>query len=53
MGMVKKLKLLFLLKIKSADDAKKEGAEIVGGQDLVDKIEAGFIDFDRVIAHQI
>ena len=49
-GNGKKIKIAVFAKDKNADDAKKEGAEIVGGQDLVDKIEAGFIDFDRVIA---
>jgi large subunit ribosomal protein L1 len=33
-----------------ADDAKKAGADIVGAEDLMDKIKAGEMDFDRVIA---
>lgn len=33
-----------------ADDAKKAGADIVGGEELAEKINAGFSAFDRVIA---
>jgi large subunit ribosomal protein L1 len=31
-------------------DAKKAGADVVGGEDLIDKVAQGTIDFDRVIA---
>lgn len=33
-----------------ADEAKKAGADIVGAEDLADKVKAGEMDFDRVIA---
>jgi large subunit ribosomal protein L1 len=33
-----------------ADDAKKAGADIVGADDLAEKILAGFSEFDRVVA---
>lgn len=32
------------------DEAKKAGADIVGGEELIDKVAAGEINFDRVIA---
>ena len=33
-----------------ADEAKKAGADVIGGDDLIEKVAAGQIDFDRVIA---
>jgi len=36
--------------INSQEEAKKAGADVVGGEELIDKVAAGNIDFDRVIA---
>src|SRR5215207_9089097 len=33
-----------------ADEAKAAGADVVGAEDLVEKVQAGTIDFDRCIA---
>ena len=35
---------------EAARDATENGAEIVGGDDLIKKVEGGFVDFDAVIA---
>ena len=34
----------------AADEAKAAGADVIGGQDLIDAVAAGNINFDRVIA---
>jgi large subunit ribosomal protein L1 len=34
----------------AADEAKKAGADVVGGEELIDSVAAGNINFDRVIA---
>ena len=36
--------------INNQEDAKKAGADVIGGEELIDKVANGFLDFDRVIA---
>lgn len=36
--------------VNGADDAKKAGADVVGGEELIEKVAGGEINFDRVIA---
>ena len=36
--------------VNSQDEAKKVGADVIGGEELIDKVANGFLDFDRVIA---
>lgn len=36
--------------INSQDEAKKAGADVIGGEELIDKVANGFLEFDRVIA---
>ena len=49
-GSGKEIKVAVFAKDKNAEDAKKEGADVIGSDDLVKKIQDGFLDFDRVIA---
>ena len=49
-GSGKKIKVAVFAKDKNAEDAKENGADITGSDDLVQKIQDGFLDFDRVIA---
>ena len=36
--------------INAQDEAKKAGADVIGGEELIDAVAAGNINFDRVIA---
>ena len=36
--------------VNSQEEAKKAGADVVGGEELIDKVAGGEINFDRVIA---
>ena len=50
-GLGKTRKVIVFADGEEADDAKKMGADEIGGADLVQKIEGGWTDFDVVIAH--
>lgn len=49
-GNGKTVRVAVFAKGAAADEAKEAGADIVGLEDLIAKIEKGEIDFDRVIA---
>ena len=36
--------------VNSQDEAKKAGADVIGGEELIEKVANGFLEFDRVIA---
>lgn len=45
-----KVRVAVIAKDAKAEEAKKAGADVVGAEDLIDKIQAGEINFDRCIA---
>ncbi len=49
-GTGKHVRVAVFAKDKKAEEALAAGAEVVGAEDLVEKIQGGFMDFDRVIA---
>ncbi len=49
-GTGKKFRVLVFAKGEKEKEAKDAGAEVVGGDDLVAKIQGGWMDFDRVVA---
>jgi large subunit ribosomal protein L1 len=49
-GTGQKLRVLVFAKGEKAKEAEAAGADVVGEADLVNKVQEGFMDFDRVIA---
>ena len=49
-GTGRNVRVAVFAKEAKADEAKEAGADIVGAEDLMEKIQGGFMDFDRVIA---
>ena len=49
-GTGKTVRVAVFAKDKKAEEARAAGADIVGDADLVEKIQGGFMEFDRVIA---
>jgi len=48
-GTGKKIKIAVLCEPEKTEEAKKSGAEIVGSDDLIEKIAAGKLEFDKLI----
>ena len=49
-GTGRDVRVAVFAKDAKADEAKSAGADIVGAEDLMEKIQGGFMEFDRVIA---
>jgi len=49
-GLGKSKRVLAIAGADKQKDAQDAGADVVGGEELVDKIQGGFMDFDAVVA---
>lgn len=50
-GSGKKVRVICFCKGEGAKEAKEAGADVVGGEELVQKIQEGWLEFDAVVAH--
>ena len=49
-GLGRKMRVIVFAKGKYADEAQGAGADVVGAEDLIDKIEKGWLDFEYAVA---
>ena len=49
-GTGRDVRVAVIAKDAKAEEAREAGAEVVGAEDLVERIQGGFMEFDRVIA---
>ena len=49
-GTGRKVRVLVLAKGAKAKEAEQAGADLVGAEDMIEKISGGWLDFDRVVA---
>ena len=49
-GTGKTARVLVFANGEKADEARAAGADVVGGDDLIDKVAAGFTDFDAAVS---
>lgn len=50
-GSGRSVRVICFTKGETVKDAEEAGADIVGGEELVEKVKNGFLDFDVVVAH--
>ncbi len=51
-GSGKKVKVAVVCEDGKINDAKDSGADVVGGDDLIEKIKGGYLDFEKLICTQ-